>query len=233
MHDEVVEEYLKTILLLSEKGEPVKTTEIAKSLGLAPATITEGLQKLAENGLVDYKPYHGASLTSEGRSIASKIRRKHRLLERFLTDMLGLESSNVHKQACKLEHSLSDEAEVALCRVLNHPDTCSDDAQAIPPCDLDVESCVECKEKPITSIKSRRERSALKSLTQLRKGEKARVLFIRGGRSAVSRLHNMGVTKDAEIQMLKRAPFSGPVEVCVRGCKLALGRGVASKIFVK
>jgi len=230
---EVKEQYLKVILFLGEDGKPVKTTEIAKALKLAPATVTEGLQKLAEEGLVRYEPYHGASLTDEGGEIARRTRRKHRLLERFLTDMLGLESSKVHEQACEMEHSLTDEAEVALCRVLNHPETCPDDEQSIPPCDLDVESCVECKERSTEAITERIEPRSMRPLTHLDKGDKAKIQFIRGGRSAVSRLHNLGITKGASIEMLKRAPFSGPVEICVRGCKVVLGRGVASKIFVQ
>lgn len=233
MHKEAVEQYLKIILSLAEKGETAKTTDIAKKMGVAPATVTEFLQKLSDEDLVDYKPYHGTSLTDTGKEIASKMCRKHRLLERFLTDILGLESSDVHQQACQLEHGLSDEAEIALCRILNHPDTCPDDNKSIPPCTLDVESCVECKERPVVQLSKRSEPDLLRPLTRLRKGEKGSIQFIRGGKSVVSRLQNMGLTKGAEIKMVKRAPLSGPVEVSVRGCKLALGRGVASKIFVQ
>lgn len=233
MKKEVVEQYLKTILALSEDGEPVKTTDISKKMTLAPATVTESLQKLASDGLVEYEPYHGTSLTEEGIAIATKIRRKHRLLERFLSDMLGLESSKVHDQACEMEHNLSDEAEVALCRILNHPETCSDDDQSIPPCGLDVESCVECKEQTLTDIVPEKERKPMKPLTDLGEGEKATIQFIRGGKSIVQRLNSMGLTKGAQIKLQKSSPFSGPVEISIRGCKVALGRGVAKKIFVQ
>lgn len=232
METKVIEQYLKTILSLSEGRKPVKTTDLAKALSLAPASVTESLQKLAQERYVRYEAYRGTRLTSKGRAIASKVSRKHRLLERFLTDVLGLDPSRVHPQACAMEHSLSDEAEVALCRMLNHPDTCPDDEKQIPPCNLDVESCVECKKIEISS-KSMDEHSGLKPLTQLRKGEKARVHFIRGGKTDLTRLHHLGVTKDAEVQMMNSSMFSGPVEVCVRGCKLCLGRDVANRIFVE
>jgi len=227
-----VEQYLKTILSLSEIGKSVKTTEIARAMRLAPATITEGLQKLSDEGFIKYEPYHGASLTSKGKSVAKKISRKHRLLERFLSDTLGLESSQVHRQACEMEHRLSDEAEVALCRMLKHPETCPDDNKSIPPCQLDVESCAECKALEVADIRNRGEQKDLKQLTDLIRGEKARIQFIRGGKAVVNKLHSMGLTKGAEIQMMNAAPFSGPIEVCARGCKLVIGRGVARKIFV-
>jgi len=230
---EVVEQYLKTILSLSEDGKPVKTTDISKKIELAPATVTESIQKLASDGLVEYEPYHGTTLTEKGLIIATKIRRKHRLLERFLSDMLGIESSKVHEQACEMEHTLSDEAEVALCRILNHPETCSDDGQSIPPCGLDVESCVECKDQALADIVKQKERKSLKPLTDLGVGEKATIQFIRGGRSIVQRLNSMGLTKGTQIRLQNSSPFSGPVEISVRGCKVALGRGVAKKIFVQ
>lgn len=233
MEKEVVEQYLKTILSIGEGDAPVKTNDIAKAMHLAPASVTESVQKLADKGYLKYEPYRGARLTNKGRRIASRVSRKHRLLERFLSDVLGLESSKVHKQACAMEHSLTDEAEIALCRMLNHPDTCSDDHKKIPPCNLDVESCAECKAKSQEKLRAATYKGDLRQLTELSRGDKAKIQFIRGGENVVEKLHNMGLTKGADIQFVNAAPFSGPVEVCVRGCKLALGRGVAEKIFVQ
>ena len=233
MEKEVVEQYLKTIQSLSEKGKPVKTTEIAKAMGIAPATVTESLQKMAKKRLIKYEPYHGASLTSKGEAIARKVSRKHRLLERFLSDVLGIEKSKVHEQACQMEHTLSDEAEVALCRMLNHPETCPDDKKTIPPCGLDVESCIECKSVPASDIKKIDKEEKLRQLTELKKGDRAKVQFIRGGRGVVESLHKIGLTKGAEVEVVNMAPFSGPIEICARGCRMAIGRGVASKIFVQ
>jgi len=230
---EVIEQYLKIILALGEGNDPVKTNEIAKALGLAPASVTESLQKLSDEGFVKYKAYRGVKLTSKGKSIASKVSRKHRLLERFLADVLGLESSKVHKQACAMEHTLSDEAEVALCRMLNHPDTCPDDGKTIPPCNLDVWSCVECKEIELSNSKNWDDHSGLRPLTRLSVGESGKIHFIRGGKNRLERLNNIGITRNTEVKMLHSAPLQGPVEISVRGCKLCLGREIASNIFVQ
>jgi len=224
---------LKTILMLGEGDEPVKTNEIAKALGLAPATVTESLQKLSDEGFVKYQAYRGVRLTSKGRSLASKVSRKHRLLERFLADVLGLESSKVHKQACEMEHSLSDEAEIALCRMLNHPGTCPDDGKIIPPCNLDVWSCDECKKIKLSESKKWDDHSGLMPLTKLSMGESGKIHFIRGERKQVERLNNIGITRDTEVKMLHSAPLRGPLEISVRGCKLCLGRDIASNIFVQ
>lgn len=233
MDKEVIEQYLKTILSLDEGNGTVRTNEIANALGLAPATVTESLQKLSDEGFVKYRAYKGVKLTSKGRSVASKVSRKHRLLERFLTDVLGLESSKVHKQACAMEHSLSDEAEIALCRMLNHPGTCPDDGKTIPPCNLDVWSCDECKKIKLSDSKKWDDHSGLKPLTKLDEGECGKIHFIRGGRKQLERLDNIGITRDTEVRMLHSAPLRGPVEISVRGCKLCLGRDIASNIFIQ
>jgi len=230
---EIVEQYLKTILSLSEGKRPVKTNEIARALGLAPASVTESVQKLAEKGLLKYEAYKGARLTKKGKEIASKVSRKHRLLERFLVDVLGLEPSKVHKQACAMEHTLSDEAEVALCRMLNHPGTCPDDGKTIPPCNLDVWSCDECKKIELSDSKNWDDHSDLRPLTKLGVGESGKVHFIRGGRSQLEKLNSIGMTRNTEVKMLHAAPLRGPVEISVRGCKFCLGRGIASNIFIQ
>lgn len=230
---EVREQYLKTIQSLEEPDKPVKTKDIANALNISPASVTESLQKLADEKYIEYQPYHGASLTDKGRALANKVSRKHRLLERFLADVLGIEPKKVHKEACAMEHTLSDDAEVALCRMLNHPDTCPDDGKAIPPCDLDVENCLECKKMALEERKKWDDHSHLRPLTQLRPGESGRIHFIRGGRARLERLNNLGLTKNTRIEVLRAAPLHGPIEISVRGCKLCIGREIANNIFVE
>jgi len=229
-----IEDYLKTLRNLSKNQETVSTTEIAEHFKIAPASVTEMLKKLAEKGYVKYSPYHGAQLTSRGLQIADKVTRKHRLLERFLTDKLRMKKDEVHSQACEMEHALSDEAEEALCRFLNHPDRCPDDSQAIPACDLPFSTCEECTslhEKNLEEI-GKRELIPV-SINRLKDGKCGRISFIRGGRKALQRLSDMGLTPGTEITVVKSAPFHGPLEILVRGSRLALGRGMTENIFVE
>ena len=238
MSDEIsisrnIEEYLEALYTLARNGEKVTTTRISEYLNIAPASVTEMLKKLADKGYADYSPYQGATLTDKGLEIGKKMSRKHRLLERFLHDVLRIGNDRVHAQACDMEHSLSDEAEESLCRFLNHPDRCPDDGKTIPPCDLQIQSCEECMRlhsKGLEEVGKRKEN--LVALSDLKEGQCGRVFFIRGGHNVLQRLLDMGLTPSTSISVIKAAPFEGPVEILVRGSRLALGRGIASKVFV-
>lgn len=228
-----IEEYLETIYKLSHNGERVKTTKISKNLDIAPGSVTQMLKKLHQMGYVDYSQYKGVKLTKNGLKHAKRITRKHRLLERFLRDILKLKDNILHEQACEMEHSLSDEAERALCQVLEHPDKCPDD-RVIPACDLQFTSCEECisrSEEEVNEVGKRNEN--LIPIMDLKASQKGKVSFIRGDYKVIRRLLDMGITIGAIINVIKVAPLSGPVEVAIRGSKLAIGRDIACNVFVE
>ncbi len=230
---ENVEEYLEILYKLSPNGEMVSTSQISEKLKIAPASVTQMLKKLSEKGYVEYSPYKGAVLTKEGIKIAKKVTRKHRLLERFLCDVLKIKKDKIHEQACEMEHSLSDDAERALCHLLEHPDKCPGES-IIPECDLKFTSCEEClqrKEDDIEEVGKRNQN--LVSILDLKEDNKAKVSFIRGDYNVIRRLLDMGITIGAIISVIKIAPLGGPVEVAVRGSKLAIGHDIASNVFVE
>jgi DtxR family Mn-dependent transcriptional regulator len=230
MSTESVEEYLEAIHAFNEKGEPGKTTELAERLSVSPPSVTEMLKRLAEDGLVEYEPYKGATLTGKGTVYAERIVRKHRLLERFLHDSLGLKREEVHAEACRLEHSVSDDVADAMCRALEQPKTCPDDHNPIPPCSLEVKDCDEC----VAARKGANDHPRLVTqLSNLRNGEEAVVAFVRAGDGACKRLLDMGLTQGTRLRVVNVAPFKGPLEIAVRDTTLALGRGLASFVFVE
>ncbi len=186
------------------------------------------IKKLADDGLVEYEPYKGVVLTGRGMAVAQRVVRKHRLLERFLHDYLGIGREKIHDEACRMEHSLSDEAAAALCDALEKPETCPDDGNPIPPCPLDTEDCDEC-----ASAREEGGPTLLTELSNLKPGEGGVVAFIRAGSSACQRLLDMGLTKGTEVRVVNSAPFRGPVEIEVRGTTLAIGRRLAGKVFVE
>ena len=222
-----IEEYLEAIHYFNEQGRLAKNTDIAKMLNVSPPSVTQMVQKLAEEGLLEYKPYKGAMLTGKGMAIAQNVVRKHRLLERFLHDQLGLQKEKVHDEACKMEHRISDEVAAALCSVLDNPSTCPDDEKDIPPCTLDC-VCEEC-EIARNNIKSK----LVTQLSFLNPGEEAYVDFIRAGQNACQRLLDMGFTKGTMVKVVNAAPFHGPMEIKIRETSVALGRRLASQIFVE
>ena len=228
-----IEEYLEAIYKISQSEESVKTSRISKDLGITPASVTEMLKRLDKMDYVEYSQYKGAKLTEKGLKIAKNITRKHRLLERFLHDILKLKDHFLHDQACEMEHSLSDDAERALCQVLEHPDKCPGDS-VIPACDLKFTTCEECmqrREEEVNEVGKRHEN--LIPIMELEKQQKGKVSFIRGDYKVIRRLLDMGITIGASISVIKIAPLSGPVEVAIRGSKLAIGRDIACNVFVE
>ncbi len=228
------QDYLKVVYSLSKNGDLVSNTDIARKLDVAPASVTEMLKKLSEDGYVKYSPYHGSTLTDKGLQEAQKVTRKHRLLENFLSNVLHIGNDKVHKEACQMEHALSDEAEESLCRFLKHPDTCPDDGKIIPACDLPFSSCEECiqmHDKGLEEV-GRRNKN-LTSIRDLKDGKYGKISFIRGEHKVLQRLLDMGLTPGTRIRVVKVAPMDGPVEVAVRGSKLAIGQDIACNVFVE
>ncbi|WP_287409800.1 metal-dependent transcriptional regulator, partial [Oceanithermus sp.] len=104
---EAQEDYLKQVLLLSGEG-PVTTQALAQRMGVRPASVTGMLKKLASLGLVDYAPYRGVTLTEAGRAVALEVLRHHRLIETYLAEALGYDWDEVHEEAERLEHHISE-----------------------------------------------------------------------------------------------------------------------------
>lgn len=228
-----IEEYLETLYAITKDGKEATTTEISHRLGVAPASVTEMLKKLAGKGYIDYSPYQGATLTGEGLRLGEKMTRKHRLLERFLYDVLKLRKERVHAQACEMEHAITDETERAFCETLKGPDRCPDDEKPIPPCDFQFSTCAECHKRGKELEKVGKRQANLVAVSSLKEKESGRVTFIRGDNKLLRRLLDLGLTPGAEVKITRIAPLKGPVELSVRGSKVALGEEIASNVFVE
>jgi len=225
-----MEEYLEALYTITQEGKTARTTDISEYLRIAPASVTEMLKKLGARSYVKYSPYKGTTLTEKGYRIAEKMARRHRLLERFLYDILKIRMDGIHKQACDMEHSLSDEVEKSLCQLLNHPHKCPDDEQLIPPCDLPFSSCEECIEG-FEEVGKRKEN--LISLRGLKEHEVGRIAFIRGNAEVLEELQERGLTLGTIVIIVGETQGKGSIEVVVRGSKIVLGEDIASNIFVK
>lgn len=123
MATRAVEDYLKCILLEEQKGAAsrVATGTLASTLGLSPGTVTAMLRTLAQNELVDYEAYSGVLLTESGRRLATEVVRRHRLLELFLVRVLGFDWSEVHDEAERLEHAVSERLVERIDEMLGRP----------------------------------------------------------------------------------------------------------------
>ncbi len=124
MDSERIEEYLEAIYKEQSKGESASTSFLARDLGVSQPAVTDMLRNLESKGFIDYQSSKGATLTDIGVERALGIIRRHRLWERFLTDILGMKWDKVHEVACKLEHLDVPEVEERLAMILGNADTC-------------------------------------------------------------------------------------------------------------
>jgi DtxR family transcriptional regulator, Mn-dependent transcriptional regulator len=119
----VMEDYLKAVYKLQQGRGPVATSDLAKELRVAPATVTAMVQRLARLKLVSYHRYRGLTLTTAGQRIALETIRHHRLIELYLAQHLGVNLDKVHDEAEKMEHVLSDDVEIRMAAALGDPTT--------------------------------------------------------------------------------------------------------------
>ena len=118
---EAIQDYLKGIYKLQEAGGRATVTALARDQGVSPASASAMLKKLAALGLLEHEPYGGARLTTAGAKVALEVIRHHRLLELYLADTLGLSVEDVHAEADRLEHVISEELEERIDQALGHP----------------------------------------------------------------------------------------------------------------
>ena len=189
-------------------------------------------RSLSEKGLIVYEPYRGATLTGEGRKIAGTIKRRHRLLEVFLTDVLRINREKVHDEACRMEHTISDETENALCKMLSAPAHCPH-GSPISPCNKKVGSCDECDGAGSPDLPIDTRKKNIISITDLLPEQKGKIAFIRGDCKVVQRLSDLGLTLGTTVSIMRKAPGGGPVEIAVRRTKLAIDHTIAENIFIE
>ncbi|UCC28377.1 MAG: metal-dependent transcriptional regulator [Candidatus Bathyarchaeota archaeon] len=211
-----IEEYLEAIYRLEEKKGSARTGDIAKELNVTLGTITNTIESMEKQRLVRHKPYRGVNLTRRGRQIALDVIRRHRLSERLLTDILSLEWSKAHDAACKLEHAIADKDIVEpLEKALGKPKTCPHG-------------------NPIPSASGEVVEEKSKILANLSLGEEGIIVKVTNEKPELLQyLAALGLVPGSKVQIEEKAPFNGPIMVKVMGASYALGRNVASVIWVK
>ncbi len=216
MLTEASEEYLESIYKMSLEGGPVIAARLAERMKVSPPTVADMLKRLSEHGYVKASRQEGVTLTKKGLDSAETLVRRHRLWERFLTDVLGLNWDEVHEEACKLEHAMSPQVEEKLADILGHPETCPHGF-------------------PIPGTKGAKKRvKEAKPLSSLNVGDEAVIERVAEEDSQLLQyLASLGLLPEAKISIKEIAPFKGPMLVKVCGAQYALGQEVASKIMVK
>ena len=205
---------LKAIYRLTKGVSAAHTGALAESLGVSPGTATTAVKRLAERSLVKHEPYRGVFLTRQGRRLAVAAIRRHRIVERFLADMLGYQWNEADRLAGTFEHDLPQEVEDRLFVALNRPETCP---HGFPIPDPDV---VDIPEMP--------------PLYALEPGDVATVA-ISGSTDPeiVEFLDTLGLRPGVEVRVKEKHPFDGPIVLTVEGSERTISQKVATQIFVK
>jgi DtxR family Mn-dependent transcriptional regulator len=212
-----VQDYAKAIYTLESEQGSASTTALAERLDVRPASVVGMVRKLVALELADHTPYHGVRLTERGRAVALEVIRHHRLLELFLVESLGMAWDEVHAEAERLEHALSEELEEAIAARLGNP-TLDPHGDPIPSRELEIAE------------------DSSSSLYALEPGEQA--LFVRVSDEDPEMLRFLskrGIAPGAELELIERQPFDGPVyvrfgdQVHVLGATLARAMRVNKK----
>jgi DtxR family Mn-dependent transcriptional regulator len=209
-----MEDYLKAIYQLAAGDSPVTTSRVAAAMSCRPASVTNMVQRLSDLKLVEYQRYKGVRLTAAGIRIALEIIRHHRLLELYLSEVLGYTWDKVHEEAEVLEHVISEEFEEKIDQALGYP-------RKDPHGD------------PIPTKKGEIDVERLGKLWDMVAGQETRVRRVSDKDPNVLRyLASIGIFPDVKLNLVRRDPFDGPVYIRVNGIEHGLSEELARQIFV-
>jgi DtxR family Mn-dependent transcriptional regulator len=208
------QDYLKALYLLSRDERPVPTRELAQRLGISSPSVSEMVTRLSAQGLVEHDRYRGQQLTREGRRVALELVRHHRLLEMFLVQVLGYSLDEVHDEAERLEHVISERMEQRIFELLGRPEL-DPHGHAIP--------TLNGKVRPVSH----------RPLSESRAGERVIVQGVSDDDAGKLReLERRGLTPGTRIAVVAGSEFEGPIEVRIKGRRETVPLGLARAIFV-
>jgi len=212
-----IQDYLKNIYELTENGESASTNALARKLKISPPSVTGMIQKLAcaKPALVEYQKHQGVTLTKEGKKAALEVIRHHRLLEAWLVQTLGYSWDEVHEEAERLEHVISEDFEERISAAMGHPAR-DPHGELIPTADLRM---------PLDDSLP---------LSALRPQKTATIQRVQASDPELLRhLEELGLIPGVRIEVNEYSPFDHNLTIKLRRRSLVLGLSLTSKIFVK
>ena len=208
------EDYLKALYKLGGDERPVLTRDLAQRLGISSPSVSEMVTRLSAQGLVEHDRYRGQQLTREGRKVALELVRHHRLLEMFLVRVLGYSWDEVHDEAERLEHVISERMEQRIFELLGRPEL-DPHGHVIP--------TLTGKVRPVSH----------RALSECRAGERVTVQGVSDDDPGKLReLERRGLLPGTRIDVMAGSAFEGPVDVKIKGRRAGVPLGLARAIFV-
>lgn len=209
-----VEDYLKAIFRLAPGGgHAASTSEIAERLGLSAPSVSGMIRRLSEQGLVEHAPYRGVLLTAEGRRIALRMLRRHRVIEAYLVGFLGYSWDTVHDEAERLEHAVSDQLIEQMVLVLGNPR-------------------VDPHGDPIPDRDGNLDELIYTPLGEIPAGETVEILRVDTSQAERLRyLAHSGLKPGTRVTVTERQPFNGPITIRAGGLSQVVGHELAQQLL--
>jgi DtxR family Mn-dependent transcriptional regulator len=212
---EAIQHYLREVYKLEAAGTRATTTNVAEAMEVSAASASAMLKRLAALELLEHIPYRGVALTDEGRRVALEVIRHHRLLEQYLAETLGVPIDQVHEEADRLEHALSEEVEKRIDASLGYP-THDPHGHPIPDAELRIAHG-----------------GSYRTIGSLEPGEASLVAHVPDGDAELLRyLNGLGLVPGNRIEVAAHAPFGGPVTLRTDTGEHAISRELAESIGV-
>jgi DtxR family Mn-dependent transcriptional regulator len=209
------QDYLKALYQLHGDHQPVPTRDLAQRLGISSPSVSEMVTRLSAQGLVEHDRYRGQQLTREGRKVALELVRHHRLLEMFLVRVLGYSLDEVHEEAERLEHVISERMEERIFELLGRPEL-DPHGHAIP--------TLGGKVRPLSD----------RPLSAGRVGEKVVVQGVSDDDPGRLReLERRGLLPGTRLEIVEASKFEGPLGVRIKGRRMSVPLGLARAVFVE
>jgi DtxR family Mn-dependent transcriptional regulator len=209
------EDYLISILRLSDGDKNVKTTELATFMNVSPASVTEMTKALAADGLVIYERYKGIRLSKEGMEMARQIRKRHHVIEHLLIDCLGMDREEAHEEAHKMEHTISNGTSIRICNMVGNP------------IDDDCQYCSDpCKRYSQGSTN-------IVPLNKIPKNKGGSIAYIKADNAEIiKQLNSIGFVPGREVSIESILMDGGDRIVRIGENMIALSYDLASSVFV-
>ena len=240
-----LEDYLEAIFHIIAEKQAVRPKDIAKRLKVSNSSVTGALRSLADKGLISYAPYDVISLTSDGKTIATDVIRRHEVLRDFFVKVLAVEKEEADAAACRMEHSIP---QVILERFIEFAEFIEVCPRAGAKwitgfgyqCDQGslLENCEQCIATVLEEVRERIQQGGKKlvttvTLNSLKPGQRGKVLKISARGEATRRIVEMGVTPGAVVEVEQVAPLGDPIDIKVKGYHLSLRKEEAGGIEVE
>lgn len=233
-----LEDYLETILELVQANHFARVRDIAKARNVKAGSVSPALRRLAELGLVKYVRREYVVLTEEGEEQARRVTARHQLLARFFCEVLGMSPADSQRDACAMEHSLSNEGMDRLARFFEYLSVCPDSPpgflEMFHRCSLVHEDVPPCDRACSVSFprKATQPERSIMCVGDLDVGQSGKIVQVASHGAIRQRLLDMGLLPDVTVRLERVAPGGGPVWIQVNGSQIALRRTEAKAVLV-